>query len=779
MSDNSPVKFSRKHKILILLTYPKSGGTELTLLNLLKNYKKNNLIFDICFLDKKNELSDDFEKNSNKVFHLSLLNSNVKLIINILKILMRNRYEIILSFGLKPNLIARLIKIFFPSLKIINNLRSIFSGDSENIFHTKIDFITSILMDEYWVNSAAGIEYLLKNNFNKSKLKLFYNGIDTTAFDHIEKTAPDSIKYLCKNKIVITNIGNLRLVKNQEFIINVVKRIVDNGIKNIIVLIIGEGVLYNKLQEKINNLHLNDFVKLLSREKNIVSILKCSDIFLFTSFYEGLPNAVLEAAAVGLPIVSSDAGGTKEIVVDGKGGYIITDFNVDIYAEKITELINSNELRKNFGDFNKKYIRENFNFANMINRFDELLNNLFKPIKIIRIIARLNVGGPAKHTIYLTKFLNNENYKTTLVTGYVEDNEEDMSYFANENNVKPVYVKNMHRSLSLKDDLLTIFEIIRIILKEKPDIVHSHTAKAGTVGRIAALIINIRNFFLFKKRIKIFHTFHGHTFHSYHSRIMTKIFILIEKFLTKFCTDKVIVLSEQQYDEIVFKFKIGKPEKFIIIPLGFDFSEFNFSYNDRLNFRKKYNIDSDAIVVAIIGRITRVKNHFRFLNIVKIFVQKYPLLLHSKKIIFSVIGGGELLNDLKIFAEKNNLNNYVIFTENITDTKLIYAGIDILALTSDNEGTPLTILEAFYCKKPVISTAVGGVIDLLKNEKGFAINKDDNTEYADKLKELIVNDDLRNKFIERGAQYVMNTHSLQSLVNNILKLYFENYKNNY
>jgi len=749
-----------KPKILFFLSYPKSGGTELIVLNILQRYQK---LFDICFLFESDSLSIKFAQYSNQIFFLNYSKSKFNALKNFLKIVKKNSYDAILSFGLKPNLLARIIKIFFPQIKIINNLRSVFSGDSKNYFHTILDFITQFLFDEYWVNSKAGINYLIKNGFEANKIKLFYNGIDLAKINEIEKCViPDT-----ENKIVVVNVGNLRKVKNQSFIIKIAKKLKEKNFDKVKFIIIGDGELRQNLENEIIKNNLQDYVLLSGKKDNVVSYLKSSDIFLFTSLYEGLPNAIIEAAAIGLPVISYNAGGTGEIISNQKGGYIINEFNPDLFAEKIIELANSPEKRKLMGEYNKKFISENFNIEIMYNRFEELLHYALYPKKIVRIIARLNVGGPAKHTVYLTKLLNNQFFKTTLITGYVEENEKSMEYFAKENNVKPKFIKYLHRSLSFKDDILAITYLFFYLLKKQPDIVHTHTAKAGTVGRVAAGIINIINFLLFKKRIKIFHTFHGHTFHSYHSPMQTKFFIFIEKFLTRFFTDKMIVLSKQQFDEIVWKYKIGKPEKFTIIPLGFDFSEIEINEKNKIIFRDKYKIDYNDIVVGIIGRLTGVKNHFRFLRIVQLYIEKYK----KENVKFCIIGEGELFNELNEFVKKNNLEKYVIFTGTIESLSIIYSAIDIVALTSDNEGTPLTIIEAFYSKRPVISTNVGGVNDLLLNDRGICIEKENEEKFADMLNELIENNELKNRYIENAYNYVVKTHSLEALVNNIVNLY--------
>src|SRR5687768_1276942 len=168
-------------------------------------------------------------------------------------------------------------------------------------------------------------------------------------------------------------------------------------------------------------------------------------------------------------------------------------------------------------------------------------------MKILRIIARLNVGGPARHVVWLTEHLNDDEFQSTLIAGMVPAGEESMNYIADEHGVKPVFIEEMSRELSIKD-IVSLFKILGEIRRQKPDIIHTHTAKAGTVGRSAA--------FLYKllapgaRRVRIVHTFHGHVFHSYYGNLKTSIFITIEKLLARLATDTIVVISQQQFHEI-------------------------------------------------------------------------------------------------------------------------------------------------------------------------------------------------------------------------------------
>src|SRR5262245_3628301 len=228
-------------------------------------------------------------------------------------------------------------------------------------------------------------------------------------------------------------------------------------------------------------------------------------------------------------------------------------------------------------------------------------------IRVVRIIDRLNIGGPAKHVTWLTAGLNPEQFETTLITGVVPAGEGDMSYFARAAGVEPLVIKEMSRELGL-GDFVVIYKILRELFRLKPDIVHTHKAKAGAVGRVAALIykwLTPSALWLRPRKLNVVHTYHGHIFHSYYGPAKTRLFIAIERALARFCTNRIVVISEQQRDEICRKFKVGKLEQFRIIPLGIDFSEIN-SRSGRL--REEIGVGVEDALIGIVGRLCEVKN---------------------------------------------------------------------------------------------------------------------------------------------------------------------------
>lgn len=405
-------------------------------------------------------------------------------------------------------------------------------------------------------------------------------------------------------------------------------------------------------------------------------------------------------------------------------------------------------------------------------------------MKIVRIIARLNVGGPARHVVWLTKELQSPEFQSILLTGTVPEGEEDMSYFAAANKVEPIYIPEMSRELSVKD-IVSLWKVYRRIRLEKPDIIHTHTAKAGTIGRAAGFLYRWLTFKTFTgkpRRVKFVHTYHGHVFHSYYGNLKTKIFLFIEKTLARLATDKIVVISRQQFDEIHGKFGVGKAEQFEIVPLGIDLEPFENAREKRNILRVETGAGADEIIVGFVGRLTEIKNVSLLLKVAALYLERKNA--DSPNLKFVIVGDGNLRENLEKEAAALNLNDVVKFLGNREDADVFYAGLDIVALVSLNEGTPLSLIEAMASEKAVISTAVGGVIDLLGaieaekdkfkiRERGASAESNDAEGFYKGLIYLAKDVVLREKISRAGKNFVEANYSKQRLVRDIEKLYRE------
>jgi glycosyltransferase involved in cell wall biosynthesis len=387
-------------------------------------------------------------------------------------------------------------------------------------------------------------------------------------------------------------------------------------------------------------------------------------------------------------------------------------------------------------------------------------------IRVLRIINRFNLGGPTYNATFLSAFLD-DRFETKLIGGKHESHEGESQFIPEKYGVEIELIDHLQREVNFKNDRLAYKEIRKIIREYKPHIVHTHASKTGVVGRLAA----------FKEKVPVIvHTFHGHVFHSYFGKAKTTFYKNIERRMAK-KSDVIIAISNLQKHELTSIHSIAPEKKVEVVNLGFDLERFNSNKEKhRTEFREKYKIEDDTVAVGIIGRLAAIKNHdFLFDLIEKIASQTET----NFKLV--VIGDGELVQELREKAEsieKRLGKSIFIFTSWIKNIEFALAGLDVVALSSLNEGTPVSLIEAQASGVPVISTDVGGVKDiLLEDETGFVVDLSDPVQYEEQLLKLIESKTLRQKMSQNGWEHVKDKFSYNTLCSNMEKVYLKALEN--
>jgi glycosyltransferase involved in cell wall biosynthesis len=389
--------------------------------------------------------------------------------------------------------------------------------------------------------------------------------------------------------------------------------------------------------------------------------------------------------------------------------------------------------------------------------------------KILRIINRFNLGGPTYNAAYLTKYLSND-YETLLVGGSKDETEESSTHILDNLGVNYTILPELQREINFRNDKIAYKKIKQIIADFKPDIIHTHASKAGAIGRLAASEMHVP---------VILHTFHGHVFHSYFSKPKTFVYKSIERYLAKKST-KIIAISEKQKYELSEIHKITDASKIEVIPLGFDLKKFTENQTlKRKQFRQKYGLNDQHIAVGIIGRLVPIKNHALFIEAVEQIAEIY------ENVVFFIIGGGELYQTLIETARNKNIelalpnDNYVhkklIFTSWIKNVDEVLAGLDIVTLTSLNEGTPVSLIEAQAAAKPIVSTNVGGIADIIPENTNAVLLNDvsEPNQFISNLREMI--NRVKNNHINTKelSKYALDKFHYNRLVKDMENLYNE------
>jgi glycosyltransferase involved in cell wall biosynthesis len=380
-------------------------------------------------------------------------------------------------------------------------------------------------------------------------------------------------------------------------------------------------------------------------------------------------------------------------------------------------------------------------------------------VKILRVIARLNMGGPALHVAYLTAGLRERGYDTTLVAGSLARGEDSMAFVAEGRDVEVVRIDELGREISPLRDLAATLRLARLIRRERPDILHTHTAKAGTVGRVAALLAGRR------RPPIVVHTFHGHVLRGYFGPLRSLVFRLLERWLAAHTT-ALIAVSPQVRDDLV-DLHVAPPERFAVIRLGIELDErVNGAQNGRLESRRYLGIPPDRFAVGWIGRMTAVK-------------RTDDVLLAFKRLrddgvdaVLCLVGDGPDRAQLERRAHELGVMRDTLFLGYQEDVAPFYAVFDALVLPSSNEGTPVSAIEALAAGRPVVATRVGGVPDVVEEGKdGFLVEPGATEELADRLGQLARDPVLREQMGRAGRERVMPRYAVDRLVDDVDRLY--------
>lgn len=385
-------------------------------------------------------------------------------------------------------------------------------------------------------------------------------------------------------------------------------------------------------------------------------------------------------------------------------------------------------------------------------------------LRLARVIARLNVGGPAIQAVLMTDALRRRGYRSLLLVGEVPPEESSMEYLAEERGVTLTRVPGMSRGISGWRDLRALLQLVRIFRAERPTIVHTHTAKAGALGRLAAAVCRIP--------VRV-HTFHGHVFDGYFSPPAVRAFLAIERFLAR-RTDRIIAISESQKRELVDVYRVADEDKVVAIPLGLDLDTFLAVDRPSGVFRQAIGCPLESPLVGWIGRMTAVKEPDRFLDVAE------RLSPHDADLRFVMVGDGDLRAAVSARA-RGTLGERCALPGIARSMSEVYGDLDLVVLTSRNEGTPVVLLEGMASARAFVATAVGGVRDLMAGQPepmpGFQVYEngilaDENADaIASATQFLLERPELRRKMGTAGRAFVAARFSISRLADNLDALY--------
>jgi len=378
-----------------------------------------------------------------------------------------------------------------------------------------------------------------------------------------------------------------------------------------------------------------------------------------------------------------------------------------------------------------------------------------RPMRIARIIARLNVGGPGQHAISLSAGLDPARFVTTLITGTVGPREGDLTAEARTRGVTPVVIPELGRRIHPTHDLVALGKLVTLFRRLRPDLVHTHTAKAGTLGRVAARLAGVP---------AIVHTFHGHVLDGYFSPTLSRLFLQIERVLARI-TDRIIAVSPQVRQDLLAR-GVGRSEQVEVIPAGLDLARFLHGAPSPARLRDMLAIPAGAPLLGIVGRLVAIKDH------PTLFQALSRLQTPGPPPHLIVVGDGERRQALTRLAQEIGLASRIHFLGWRTDLEAILGELDVVICCSKNEGTPLALIEAMAAGVPVLATDVGGVGDLIRQgETGWLAPPCDPPALSRAIRDLLADPERRARTVPSARRLALERHNVNTLLHRMEALY--------
>ncbi len=586
------------------------------------------------------------------------------------------------------------------------------------------------------------------------------------------------------DRFVVMFAGNLGLVQGLETVIDAATVCRDDP--RILFALVGDGADRSRLEALVQSRGLpNVLFPGRYPATAMPDVLAAADVVLLQVrdsliADHAIPTKLLAYLANGKPIIAAMRGACAEMVRDSGGGIVVEPGSGEALAGAVRTLAAlPSEERRRLGDRGRTYFEREFQTARLMDVYEDVLvdardagrgarsrtapvPDVDRPVRVLRMIARLNVGGPARHVTTLSDGLRAYGYDTTLVYGSPDPTEGSLEDLVTSRGLHATKIPELGRHIRPWDDVNAFFKVVRLMFRERPDIVHTHTAKAGALGRLAAFTYNLTQ--PRDRRCLVVHTFHGHVFSGYFGPAGSRAVRGVERALAAI-TDQVLTISASQKDDICRRYRIAPERKTRVIELGVELEELVALGSDP-TLRDELGIACDDVVFSYVGRFVPIKD-------LPTLVRAFAIVAgRSGRVRLVLVGDGELRPGLERLASDLGLGDRIHFTGWRRDLSAVYGATDVGVLSSINEGTPVALIETMAAGRAVVSTAVGGVTDVVEHERtGLVVPPGNPDALADAMERLAREPALRARLGAAARSEIANRFDATRLAADLGRFY--------
>lgn len=739
-----------KINILYIIWSLEVGGAENIVISLAKYINKEKYNPIVCCLNYKGKLSEELEKIDIKVIALDKKpNIDLSIITKLIRILKEHKIHIVHTHLWTADFWGRIAAWMAKTPVIISTVHSVDSWKPK--LFILADRVLSLFTGRIIaVSQEVRDFYINRVKIGSQKIVVIHNGVELEKFKKdtsMKNIIMEEFK-LKDDEKVIGIIGRLVDLKGHTFFLEMLD-ILKSKYPRIKGLIIGDGPLKEKLVSKTRELNLTDNVIFTGLRNDIPGLLNLIDILVSSSICEGLSTVILEAMCIGVPVVATRVGGNRELIENERSGFLVAPRDPIALAEKVSVLLENANLYKEFVKLGRQKIKENYNVSTMVTRiesiYDELLNKkrrLKNKIKVALVIDQLDMGGAERQFVELAKNIDKNKFEVVIVV--LSKNRVDLLKELTELNIDVILIDQWGKIC-----ISAFFGLFKLLKIEKPDILHTYLFTASLYGRIVAKLIGIPIVIVSERSTDIW---------------KKSSYVWMDRLLAK-VTDKILVNAETIKESLVKRERI--PDKKIqIIYNGLDLNKFDLARSERNQIRKNLGVLNGNLVIGILGRLSREKDHSTFLNAAKKIISTVP------HVNFLIVGDGNLREKLEGISVTLGLNKKVIFAGKINNVSNILQAMDVLVSTSIYEGCSNAILEAMAAGLPVVATKVGGNTEIVRDGiTGILIPSQDPDELARAVLSLLNNSELMKSMGNKGRERIETDFLLSNMVKNTEEVY--------